>query len=226
MPRNEVKMSFSKYMRFDDINLTRFNAVLLDLDDTLYQYKTCHEAAILACFEYHNFGLSLPEFRNLYRSSRTAVTKMLSPQASCRSRLFAFQKIVEEANYPTAYRLAYILDEIYWSRFIDSMVMDLNADAFVERCNINSLPICIVTDMTAHIQIRKIQRLGIADKIAYLVTSEEVGVEKPDRRMFDTALSKLGFDAKSCLMLGDNYTKDVQGALSVGMTAHLVNLYD
>ena len=104
------------------------------------------------------------------------------------------------------------------------MTPDPKAFGFVQRCAQLKVPTCVVTDMTAHIQIRKIARLGIAPYIAHLVTSEEVGAETPDRRMFETAVGKLGVAIERCLMLGDSLTKDVEGARAAGITAHLIIL--
>ena len=222
--RSKQIMERTHKICFDRLNPANFDGVLLDLDDTIYRYAPCHDAAICACFEHHGFGLSLSTFRLQYRAARDEITQALAPQASCRSRMFAFQKLAEGAGVPSAYNLAYILDEIYWSRFIDAMVPDPQALAFLKRCTQLSVPTCIVTDMTAHIQIRKITRLGIAPYITHLVTSEEVGAEKPDRRMFETAVGKLGVEIERCLMLGDSLTKDVEGARAAGIAAHLVIL--
>jgi HAD superfamily hydrolase (TIGR01549 family) len=220
----ESAMTQASAICFADVDPSDFDGVLLDLDDTLYRYAPCHDAALLACFEYHDFGLSLADFRLQYRAARTAVTKALSPQAACRSRLFAFQTLVEAAGVPAGYELAYALDETYWSRFIDTMTPDQQALAFVKRCAQLRVPTCIVTDMTAHVQIRKIARLGMGIYIPFLVTSEEVGAEKPDRRMFEAAAGKLGVRGERCLMLGDNLPKDVEGARAAGLTAHLISL--
>jgi len=54
------------------------------------------------------------------------------------------------------------------------------------------------------------------------VISEEVGVEKPDKRIFYDALRRLGI-ARECsgrvVMLGNNLERDVRGANGVGMVS-------
>jgi FMN phosphatase YigB (HAD superfamily) len=209
---------------FDDVNPLDFGGICIDLDDTLYRYAPCHNMAIRACFEHYDFNLTFDAFRLNYREARNTVTQALAPQASCRSRLFAFQKMAEESAFPVAYELAYTLDKIYWAEFIDTMVLAPSALNFLMRCEQQAVPICMVTDMTAHVQICKIKRLGIAPFITYLVTSDEVGAEKPDFRMFEKAAGKLGIDIKRCLMLGDNLQKDVLGARAAGMSAYKIIL--
>ena len=209
---------------FENIEVRNFSGVLLDLDDTLYVYQPCHKAALFACYEYCNFDISFEAFSLSYRTARTAVTERLHPQGACRSRLFAFMTLTEEANLSSGYEIAFKLDQIYWSNFIAEMKPHTGAEAFLQRCFEHSIPTCVVTDMTAHIQIRKLSKLGLTEYVSKLVTSEEVGAEKPDARMFLTAASKLNVPVNSCIMIGDNLAKDIDGAISAGMTAHLIKL--
>jgi len=210
--------------QFDHIDLTGVKGVLIDLDDTLYRYEPCHDAGLATCFEHHTFGLSVQAFQTRYRAARDLVSRTLAPQGASRSRLFAFMAMAEEANTPQGYALAFQLDEIYWKTFIDAMVMDLGALAFLTRCSDAKIKTCIVTDMTAHIQIRKIAQLGVGPYIDRLVTSEEVGAEKPNCHMFWTAAQKLGISVNACIMLGDSAKKDVEGAMMAGMTGYLIKL--
>lgn len=209
---------------FENIEVLNFSGVLLDLDDTLYKYQPCHKAALFACYEYCNFDISFEVFSVRYRTARTAVTERLHPQGACRSRLFAFMALTEEANLSSGYEMAFKLDRIYWTTFITKMKPDAGAAAFLRRCFEHSIPTCVVSDMTAHIQIRKLLKLGLTEYVSKLVTSEEVGAEKPDPRMFLTAASKINAPVNSCIMIGDNVAKDIDGAISAGMAAHLIKL--
>jgi putative hydrolase of the HAD superfamily len=55
------------------------------------------------------------------------------------------------------------------------------------------------------------------------VVSGEVGVGKPDPRIFDLALRLLGASPEEAVMVGDNPTRDVAGAKAAGVTAVWVN---
>lgn len=54
----------------------------------------------------------------------------------------------------------------------------------------------------------------IFDKI---IASYEVGLIKPDPRIFELALGKLGVKSKEALMVGDNPINDLQAARAVGI---------
>ena len=68
--------------------------------------------------------------------------------------------------------------------------------------------------------------LGIAPNLDALVTSLEVGAEKPDPRMFNAALKKLGVSPQEAVHVGDQYHSDVGGAKGVGMNAVLLDRGD
>jgi len=74
--------------------------------------------------------------------------------------------------------------------------------------------------MQAHIQIRKLERLGVLDLIDFLVTSEEVGCEKPDSKVFDLALRKINLSKEDVIMIGDSLTKDVEAAQTYGIKGY------
>lgn len=50
----------------------------------------------------------------------------------------------------------------------------------------------------------------------------EVGAEKPDHRVFETAVRAAGVPATAALHIGDSTREDVEGAVAVGMRAALV----
>ena len=72
--------------------------------------------------------------------------------------------------------------------------------------------------MLAGIQMRKIRQLGLAERVDFLVTSEEAGRDKPDAAIFRLALYKAGCAASEALMVGDNFAHDISGAHRVGIT--------
>ncbi len=62
------------------------------------------------------------------------------------------------------------------------------------------------------------QRMGLA--LDLIVTSEEVGVEKPDPAIFRVALNKAGVKPEEAVCVGDDYNNDVQGAERTGVEGY------
>ncbi len=68
-----------------------------------------------------------------------------------------------------------------------------------------------------------LRRLGLADYFELVVDSAEAGVEKPDPRIFTTALASLDVPAAEATHVGDLYEVDVVGARGAGMQAVLLD---
>jgi predicted kinase/FMN phosphatase YigB (HAD superfamily) len=62
-----------------------------------------------------------------------------------------------------------------------------------------------------------LERLGLMSGLDSLAFSDEVGVPKPDRRIFRAALDPLGVASEDALHVGDLRAHDVAGARSIGM---------
>ena len=75
----------------------------------------------------------------------------------------------------------------------------------------------IVTNNRTAEQQEKLRYLGLSELVDALITSEEVGVLKPDPRIYQVALARLGARAAETVMVGDNWQADVVRALAVGI---------
>jgi putative hydrolase of the HAD superfamily len=77
----------------------------------------------------------------------------------------------------------------------------------------------LVTNGAAAAQRAKIERFELAPFFDVIAVEGEVGVGKPDARVFAHALGALGAAPERALMAGDNYECDVLGALGAGLHA-------
>lgn len=68
-----------------------------------------------------------------------------------------------------------------------------------------------------------LDEIGLALYFDSMTISCEIGVEKPDPRIFQAALHAAGVPVKQTVHVGDSDTVDVRGAEAVGMTAVLLN---
>lgn len=72
-------------------------------------------------------------------------------------------------------------------------------------------------------QWEKLIRLGLHHFFDEIITSEEAGAEKPDERIFQQALDRMGCKAENSIMIGNKFSEDILGAINIGMDAILVN---
>lgn len=73
------------------------------------------------------------------------------------------------------------------------------------------------------------ERVGLSALVDCILDSCEVGVEKPDPRIFEIALDRNGADRETTIHVGDFYEVDVVGARAAGIRGVLLDaagLYD
>lgn len=81
----------------------------------------------------------------------------------------------------------------------------------------------IVTNGPCDLQCEKLDRSGLATRFPVRVISREVGVMKPDPRIFAIALERLGVGAAGSVMVGDSLRHDVAGARAAGIRSVWLN---
>ncbi len=195
-------------------------AVVFDLDDTLYAYEPLDREAgkRVQDFTCQRLGISEEDYQKAYRFGRTETKRQLGDVAASHNRLLYFQRTLEYLKVKPM-PLSLQMYEMYWNTFLQKMQLYSGARALLDGLHRKGVIVAICTDLTAHIQHRKIAALGLCDDISCLVTSEEAGREKPSPQIFALCLRKLGFPAEEVCCIGDNYEKDIAGAKACGMQA-------
>ncbi|MBR2216578.1 MAG: HAD family hydrolase [Selenomonadaceae bacterium] len=193
--------------------------IIFDLDNTLYDYNAGNKIARekLAQRGSEMFRVSPEEFLRVYDEANQAVKARMGASASCHNRMLYAQGTVEKLGGELV-TLAPELYEIYWGTILDIMELYPGALDFIKQAKEKGCRIGICTDMTAHIQYRKLAKLGLSPYVDAIVTSEEMGVEKPHAAMFHGSLDKLKTKSHETLYIGDSYERDIQGAAGVGIT--------
>lgn len=87
----------------------------------------------------------------------------------------------------------------------DRYVLHLISNGFKEACE------------------KKLENSKLYPYFETIVISEIIGINKPDRRIFEHALKNGGALAQDAIMIGDNLDADVRGAQNAGMEAIFFN---
>lgn len=75
----------------------------------------------------------------------------------------------------------------------------------------------LLTNGFTEVQIVKIERCGIAPYFDRMFTSQDIGFQKPDRRIFHAAVSAHHARKNEVLMVGDDWENDIVGARNYGI---------
>lgn len=192
--------------------------VIFDLDGTLYDYETCNaiaEKELKTAVQEH-LRMDAATFWSILEKAKTDVKGRLGNTAASHNRLLYMQRLCEMAGVsPFGHAIA--LYNVYWDCMLDQMALFPYVKELFLRLHQKEIQIALLTDLTAQIQYRKIEKLVIGKDISCIVTSEEAGAEKPDAVMFSMVLEKLGLSAEETIMVGDSQKRDIEGAACAGI---------
>ena len=169
------------------------NTVVLDLDNTLYDYLPCHMQAHddLVFFLSAKVGLQKREIRDTLELARDLVKKRLGDVASSHSRLMYIEEMMLEKKL--GYRPEVLLQahQTYWSSFLRVMQLRPGVEDFLLLCREKAFEIIILTDLTSEIQHRKMIKLGIESFVDRFYSSEFVGSDKISNAGFEILVGAL-----------------------------------
>jgi putative hydrolase of the HAD superfamily len=107
------------------------------------------------------------------------------------------------------------------SRFAASHVLFDDVLAALDELACHRL--AVVTNGPSDLQRRKLAVSGLEGRLPDVFISGEVGYGKPDPRIIEHALSKLGIAPDETLMVGDRVNTDVAGARAAGVRSVWLN---
>jgi putative hydrolase of the HAD superfamily len=88
------------------------------------------------------------------------------------------------------------------------------------------LKLALVTNGFAETHREKIVLLQLEDAFDEVFIADEVGMLKPDPRLFALACERLGVAPAAAAMVGDRYERDVRGSHEVGLFTVWLNVRD
>lgn len=146
-----------------------------------------------------------------------------SPERSRRFWQEVYEIFLRELDIPNSNGLI----DIVYEEFTDLANYRLFDDvpAVLERLSGAGLILGVVSNFESWLETL-LAELGVAGSFAVRVVSGVEGVEKPDPRIFELAMSRAGVAPADSVYVGDNPEFDVDPALAVGMFPVLIDRRD
>ncbi|MGB0778157.1 MAG: YjjG family noncanonical pyrimidine nucleotidase [Flavobacteriaceae bacterium] len=199
--------------------------VFFDLDHTLWDFESNSDASYLELFTKRGIELDFDEFKRIYNPINAMYWKKYREQEVGKEELRygrlkdSFDILGFNASDALIDELAddYILTLPKYNKLFDGSIELL--DYLKEK----NYQLHMITNGFKEVQWKKCVNSGISNYFSAFITSESVGVQKPNPLVFKEALNRAGAMAAESIMIGDNQEADVQGALDSDMHAIFCN---
>ncbi|MHA1725602.1 MAG: TIGR02253 family HAD-type hydrolase [Promethearchaeota archaeon] len=121
----------------------------------------------------------------------------------------------EGVNVPPGEQYKYISAAViaYHQAKIDNIRLYDDVEECLKKLRKMKIKTAIITDGIPIKQYEKINRLGLTDLIDLVVISDQLGIRKPNPKLFDYCLKKFGVKGEEVIYVGDRIEKDIIPAL-------------
>jgi len=197
-------------------------AVLFDLDDTLFDHQGCSREALAIVQDAHDVLRAMP-FDALQRAHAALLEElhgevMLGRVSVDDARVERFRRLLQAAGARVSSSIAGELAVTYRETYRARRRAVQGAAELMAAVKRHAR-IAIVSNNIRDEQEEKLQVCGLEAFVDALVVSEEAQVSKPDPGIFRIALDLLRVEPLQAVMIGDSWAADVVGARAAGIPA-------
>jgi putative hydrolase of the HAD superfamily len=200
------------------------SVVLFDLDDTLFAHRAAVALGVMA--HRHNLGGTLAEADDASELERWRLLEELHYHRYLAGEVDYFaQRRARARDFVAPFDLD-LADDAHADRWFDEYRIEyerswaLHDDAIpcLERLRADGRRIGIITNGDLTFQQSKVERVGLSPLVEHVIASGELGIAKPDRRIFEHACQAFGVAATDAAYVGDRLATDAIGAAAAGLT--------
>lgn len=198
--------------------------VWIDLDDTLWDFKSNSSVALAGLYRDYDLGRwfdSESAWIECYERHNHALWDQYNHALIAKEYLMSerFRRPLAEAGSTMTAEYGRLFDTEYLDRLAQCTVLIDGAVELLGALRGMGCRIGILSNGFTEVQYRKIRNSGLEPYVDFVVLSDDIGVNKPDVRIFRHAEAVCGSDAAGCIMIGDNPDTDIAGALNAGWQA-------
>lgn len=192
-----------------------YNCLLIDIDNTLLDFDAAEHKALMETFEQFEIPQNA-ETEDLYLKINRELWSALDRGEIKKDKLLVeryarFLKEVGSDQNPAQVN-RYYLNQL--GTHPDPMPGA--EEALLELAEVATL--AVVSNGVEKVQVSRMEESGLGKYMDEMFISEKLGVSKPNRRFFETALRTLGIENREkVLVVGDNLKADIEGGANAGL---------
>lgn len=202
--------------------------IWFDLDDTLYDFKASSLSALHGIYVKYGFEQYFRdenEWVDLYHHHNTRLWELYN-RAEITQQQLRFDRFylpMKDAGVPDDLNrsLNDALDSDYLKMLGATGMLLPGALEAVSHLKKRGYYIGILSNGFKGVQHDKLKSSGLDKYVDLMILSDDININKPDRRIYDYALRQSNCAPEDATMIGDNPATDIAGAINAGWNAIL-----
>jgi len=198
----------------------KYTHLFFDLDNTIWDFKNNSFEALQIALD--KLGLldsvgSYKAFFNIYSEVNERLWELYR-QGSMNKKVLSIQRFEEsfEINGTPLLKGGAVVNEAYLAEMpLQTKLVD-GARELLNYLH-GRYDMAIITNGFKEVQYDKILRSALSKYFRKIFISEEIGAQKPGRKIFEHAVKSMNAPKKTSLMIGDSWDADIIGAKNFGI---------
>ncbi len=207
--------------------LTNIKHIFFDLDHTLWDFETNSKKSYEFIFKQNQLEIDIDSFLKFYVPINFKYWKLFREEKVTKEKLRygrlkeTFDLLNHTINDDLMHKLAdqYLENLSNYNQLFDGTIELLN---YLKP----KYKLHIITNGFKETQFAKMKKSKLIDFFDVIVTSECVGVKKPNPKIFFHALKQANAKTYESVMIGDSLEADIYGAKNVGIKSFHVKFDD
>ena len=206
--------------------MQKYRNLFIDLDDTLYDFTAASREAFKETYDLLGYGRFFDSFEQYM--------EIYSPYNLMLWGLYGEGKITKDElnrrRYSHPLEVVGVQDQALADTFCREALSRIPTKGHLVPGAMELLEylrpkynLYILSNGFKELQSRKMQTAGIDKYFDALILSEDIGVNKPDCRLYEHAMRKTASEPHESLMIGDMFDTDIVGAANFGMDSMYYN---
>ncbi len=194
--------------------------VFFDLDHTLWDFEKNSDLTFQKIFLKHHLSIDIVTFLKVYKPLNRKFWRLYREERITKENL-RYQRLktaFDAVKYSISDDLIYTIADEYIQFLPDFNHLFEGTFEVLEYLK-EKYELHIITNGFEEIQSKKMNSSNIGNYFKVIVTSESVGVKKPNPKVFYHALKAANAKIENSIMIGDSIEADILGALNIGMKA-------
>ena len=211
------------FLAFFYFRLMKYKYILFDLDRTLWDFQANSFQTFREMYETFELGklcnASFDEFYLQYKAINAVLWDMYRQGTLLKEVLYVkrFSLTLEYFGVVDCSDLSRKLGDFYVLEGPKKTGLVDGARQLLDYLQAKVYPMYIVSNGFKEVQNEKIKTSNIDSYFKKVYLSEDIGYQKPNRKIFDAILADLGVSGNECLMIGDDFAVDIVGARNAGI---------
>ena len=200
--------------------------IFFDLDHTLWDFDKNSDLTFFKILEKNNIKIDVNKFLKEYHPVNRKYWEMYRENKVSKAdlRFYRLSDTFNKLNYKVDHNVINKLAVDYIEHLSDFNNLIPNTLMVLDSLKLK-YKMHIITNGFKEVQKRKLIKSNLAHYFKTVTISEDIGVKKPNKLIFNHAIKSAKASIKNSIMIGDNYNADILGANKIGMKAIYFNFH-